>query len=79
MVNWIHDIEPGILKFKITQYYTNNLKNGGYMIIDTVRHDGYKYNHKISFLTADIVCEVFHVGIYENNREVWALKKLKIL
>jgi SAM-dependent methyltransferase len=75
LVNWIHEIEPEILKLKIMEYYLNNLKKGGCMIIDTVRHEGYKYNHKISFLTADIVCEVVHVGIYENNREVWAIKK----
>lgn len=76
LVNWIHNIEPEILKLKITQYYLDNLKVGGYMIIDTVRHDGYRYGHKISFLTSDIVCEIIHVGIYENNREIWAIKKV---
>ncbi len=75
LVNWIHEIEPEILKLKFREYYLNNLKSGGSMIIDTVRHQGYKYNHKISFITADIACEIFHIGIYENNREVWAIKK----
>jgi SAM-dependent methyltransferase len=76
LVNWIHEIVPEILKLKVTEYYLNNLKNGGVIIIDTVRHEGYTYSHKISFLTENIVCEIIHIGIYENDREVWAIKKV---
>ena len=76
MVNWIHEIEPEILKLKIREYYSNNLKNGGCIVIDTVQHKEYKHNHVIGFLSADIACEVIHIGVYENNREVWAIKKV---
>lgn len=75
LVNWIHNIEPEILKSKITEYYLNNLKNDGCIIIDTVQHERYKYNHKVDFLTKNIKCDIIRIGLYENNREVWAIKK----
>lgn len=76
LVNWIHNIEPDILKSKITEYFRNNLQENGLIIIDTVQHEGYKYNHKVDFLTENILCDVIRIGLYENNRETWAIKKV---
>lgn len=75
LVNWIHNIEPEILKSKLTDYFQNNLVTNGMIIIDTVQNDGYRYNHKVDFLTENIQCEINRLGIYENNRENWAIKK----
>lgn len=75
LVNWIHNIEPEILKSKLTDYFQNNLCINGIIIIDTVRNDGYKYNHKIDFLMENIHCVINQIGKYENNREIWAIIK----
>ena len=77
MVNWIHHIEPVILKKNIEQYFRDNLVAGGEILIDTVQDRDYRYNHNIQFLTGGIQCEVFRIGEYARQREVWAIKKMK--
>ena len=76
IVNWIHSIEPQILKDAIHKYYTENLLSGGNIIVDTVQASNYKFNHKISYLTSDLPsCEIQKIGDYENQREVFAIIK----
>lgn len=75
LVNWIHHIEPFILKSYLGQYFKSNLAQSGFIIIDTVADKAYKYNHDIEFLTEQINCSLICIGNYENNREVWAIKK----
>ncbi|RYG28620.1 MAG: class I SAM-dependent methyltransferase [Chitinophagaceae bacterium] len=75
MVNWIHHIEPVVLKKNIEQYFRENLKPGGEILVDTVQDKAYRYNHNIEFLTGGIDCSVFRIGEYSRQREVWAIKK----
>lgn len=77
MVNWIHHIEPVVLKKNIEQFYKDNLKTGGEILIDTVQDKAYRYNHNIEFLTGGIECSIFRIGEYARQREVWAIKKMK--
>lgn len=75
MVNWIHHIEPVILKKYIEQYFKNNLANNGEIVIDTVQDKAYRYNHNIEFLSGGIECTVYKIGDYARQREVFAIKK----
>jgi 2-polyprenyl-3-methyl-5-hydroxy-6-metoxy-1,4-benzoquinol methylase len=75
MVNWIHHIEPVVLKKNIEQYFRDNLVAGGEILIDTVQDKAYRYNHNIEFLTAGVQCTVFRIGEYARQREVFAIKK----
>ena len=75
MVNWIHHIEPDVLKKNVEIYFSENLLPDGCIIVDTVQAPNYKYNHDISHLTADINCDLVKIGSYENLREVFAIFK----
>jgi SAM-dependent methyltransferase len=76
LVNWIHHIEPSVLKENIQTYFSENLLSGGCVVVDTVQASNYKYNHDISFLSADISCNLVKIGSYESQREVFAMFKL---
>lgn len=75
MVNWIHHIEPVVLKKYIEQYFQENLTASGEIMIDTVQDKAYRYNHNIEFLSGGIPCSVFRIGEYARQREVFAIKK----
>jgi SAM-dependent methyltransferase len=75
MVNWIHHVEPAVLREKIAQYYNENLRPGGQLILDTVADPAYKYNHDIRQLTSGLDCSLHLVGKYARDREVWAIIK----
>lgn len=75
MVNWIHCIQPDLLKKYIARYFTDNLETNGYFILDTVQAPDYKYNHDIKYLTDALNCEIMLIGTYRNQREVFAVKR----
>ena len=75
MVNWIHHIEPSVLKLKIQEYFVNVLNGGGTIILDTVDHAEYRYRHDIFFLTKDIKANVSKLGDYERQRSIWLITK----
>lgn len=75
MVNWIHHIEPLILKSKIEEYFNHYLNDGGVIIIDTVQDSEYKFNHDINYLTKDIKTDLKKLGDYERQRQIWLIKK----
>jgi 2-polyprenyl-3-methyl-5-hydroxy-6-metoxy-1,4-benzoquinol methylase len=77
MVNWIHHIEPSVLKNKISSYFNANLCDNGVILIDTVHDKEYEYNHDINFLIKDLNCSLHRLGEYPRKREVWAIKKKK--
>jgi 2-polyprenyl-3-methyl-5-hydroxy-6-metoxy-1,4-benzoquinol methylase len=77
MVNWIHHIEPAVLRNKIGEYFNDNLSDEGEILIDTVQDKEYKYNHNINFLIKELNCPVYRLGEYPRQREVWAIKKKK--
>lgn len=75
LVNWIHHIEPSVLKSSIAAYFKNNLNEAGVIIIDTVQDREYKFNHDILFLTEGIKGDVSKLGDYERLRQIWLIKK----
>jgi SAM-dependent methyltransferase len=75
MVNWIHNIQPNILKENIEKYFLYNLNQDGSIIIDTVQDNEYKVNHDIKFLINDLSCKIIEIGNYERQRTVWAIQK----
>lgn len=75
MVNWIHNVEPEVLKKKVEEYFFNNLTPNGEIILDTVQDKEYKYNHSITYLTSDMKTQIFRIGEFERNREVYAIRK----
>jgi SAM-dependent methyltransferase len=75
LVNWIHHIEPSLLKSRVASYFNNNLNEGGVIIIDTVQDPEYKFNHNILFLTDGINANVSKLGDYERRRQIWLIKK----
>jgi hypothetical protein len=77
MVNWIHHIQPGVLKKRLELFVHENLDSHGEIIVDTVQEKSYEYNHDIKFLVEGMNCAVARIGEYSRQREVWAIKKLK--
>ena len=75
MVNWIHHIEGHVLKNKIEDFFEFNLNRDGFIILDTVKHKEYKYNHDILFLSSNLNCNIIKLGDYERQRQVWAICK----
>jgi SAM-dependent methyltransferase len=75
MVNWIHHVPPDVLKAKLADYFSNHLRPGGEMIIDTVQDKEYKFNHDIRFLTSDLPATIDRLGEYQRQREIWLIKK----
>jgi hypothetical protein len=75
LVNWIHEIQPEILKENIEKYFYGNLNDNGCIIIDTVQDKEYQFNHDIKFLTSKLPCLIEKIGVYERQREVWAIRK----
>jgi hypothetical protein len=76
MVNWVHHVEPELLKTKIAEYFINNLNAAGMILIDTVQDPTYRYNHNIDFLTLGLNCKIEKIGLYHRQREVWAIHKM---
>lgn len=77
LVNWIHHIEPAVLKNKLSEYFSNNLSVSGEIIIDTVQDKAYRYNHQVTYLIEDLNCSLISIGKYAREREVWVIKKIK--
>jgi len=75
LVNWIHHIQPEVLKENIEKYFSCNLNKDGSVIIDTVQDKEYKVNHDIKYLTKDLSCKIIEIGNYERQRTVWAIQK----
>jgi hypothetical protein len=76
LVNWIHNIQPSVLKENIEKYFTENINDNGFIIIDTVQDEEYQFNHDIKFLTSGLSCSIEKIGDYERQRKVWAIKKI---
>lgn len=75
MVNWIHHIEPTVLKSAIFKILINNINLKGRIILDTVQNSKYQYQHDIRFLTQGISCTVEKICEDKSHREVFAVIK----
>ncbi len=50
MVNWIHLIEPAILRPALASYFNAHLQPGGELVVDTIADPAYTYNHDVHTL-----------------------------
>ena len=75
LVNWIHHIDPSVLRSKIKEYFVGSLNAGGVIIIDTVDHHEYKYNHDVVYLSEDLNARIHKLGDYERGRKLWLIIK----
>jgi len=75
LCNWIHEIEPPILKEKLTLLFEQHLNQGGELIIDTLENPSYAFNHDISTLTNRLNCTKKLLGKFEYGRKVYSIFK----
>lgn len=77
LVNWIHTIEPEVLLPKLQEYFDNNLKLGGYMIVDSAGHANARFNHNFSELLQRSGCKPIIKEGFGLERKVFFIQKLK--
>jgi SAM-dependent methyltransferase len=76
MVNWIHHIEPGVLKRQIETFFQNHLASKGRILIDTVHDPQYRFNHDVNFLTSGLDCRVDVIASDKRQRQVFSINKM---
>jgi hypothetical protein len=75
MVNWIHNVEPAVLREGLRAVFGSNLKPGGALLFDTVKNPSYRHNHDPAFLLEGLPCAARALGSYEYGRTVHAAVK----
>lgn len=75
IINWPHTVKKNILKKKINLIFKNNLNINGFLYLDTVSDDSYRYNHDVNYLTSDNKCDILKIGSYSQGRNVWKIVK----
>lgn len=75
-VNWIHSFDEQTLKNKLVEYFRENLKENGLLIVDSISHAGYKYCHDFHRIFAGINCTITEIGHFKSSRKVYAINKL---
>jgi SAM-dependent methyltransferase len=76
MVNWIHHIEPVLLKEQLAVLFHEHLSLNGKILVDTVQDEQYQFNHDINFLTASLNCELEVIATDKRQRKVFAIKRI---
>lgn len=79
MVNWIFFIEEDTLRKNVEKYFNDNVLQGGAIIVDTLKDPHYPNHHNIKRLTTNLPCNIYKIGNYAREREVWAIEKLSIV
>ena len=74
-VNWIHSFNEQILTNKLLQYFRENLKEKGLLIVDSIDYPGYEYCHDFNRIFAGIDCTITEIGKFQSSRKVYAIKK----
>lgn len=74
-VNWIHSFDEQTLKNKLLDYFRENLKENGLLIVDSINHVGYKYFHDFYRIFAGINCTITEIGHFQSSRKVYAINK----
>lgn len=77
LVNWPHIIDKFTLKNKLNYLFNTNLNKNGSIIIDTVSHNSYTFNHNIDFLAKELDCKIIKIGSFSKGREVWRIIRKK--
>jgi SAM-dependent methyltransferase len=75
LCNWIHEINPSLLKIKIKEIFDSHLCDGGEIVLDVLDNPTYKYNHKMDDLTQGLSCSMTMLGQFEFGRNVFSILK----
>lgn len=76
LVNWPHMMRPAVLREVIKTIFTQNLRKGGCMIIDSVEEGKGAYRHDPSWLCEGLDCAVQVLGTgYHFSRTLYAIVK----
>ena len=79
MVNWIFFFDEETLARYLQKYFHENVKAGGAIIVDTLKDPHYPNHHNIKTLAGNLPCNIFKIGNYARQREVWAIEKVPVL
>jgi SAM-dependent methyltransferase len=66
--NWIHNIEPEILRLQFEKFVNENLNSGGELIFDTVKGEHYPYCHDEVFLAKNLHVTTSLLGEYRDGQ-----------
>lgn len=75
LCNWIHEIDPSLLKMKIKEIFDSHLCDGGEIVLDALDNPTYKYNHKMDDLTQGLSCSTTLLGQFQFGRNVFSILK----
>jgi len=76
MVNWIHNIDPAILRKKMKCLIQDHLEIGGELIFDVLDNPNYQFNHSEKNLTSGLEVDTRILGNYEYGRRIIIVTKL---
>jgi SAM-dependent methyltransferase len=65
--NWIHNIDPKILRLNFELIFENNLNAGGALYFDIVQGKSYPYLHDEKYLLKNLFCEIRLIGEYQDG------------
>jgi SAM-dependent methyltransferase len=75
-VNWIHSFDEETLKNKLLNYFRENLKENGFLILDSINNAGYEYCHDFYRYFSGLNCTITEIGQFPSFRTVYAINKL---
>lgn len=70
MVNWIHNVQPMVLKEKMQKLFQHNLKVGGVLVFDVVNNPSYQFNHNANDLLDGLGEHIEVLGPYQYGRSI---------
>jgi SAM-dependent methyltransferase len=76
LVNWVHLIDPKILREKIEHIFAHHLTDTGQLIMDLLDNKTYRFNHNCEELTQNLSATITLIGTFELGRSVVAIHKL---
>jgi SAM-dependent methyltransferase len=69
-VNFIHNIDPPVLREVFSRICTANLNPSGVLVFDTVSNPSYRFNHDPAYLLQDVAVDVKTVSGFEFGRAI---------
>jgi len=73
MVNWIHQVDPDVLRRAAHAYAAQHLRPGGALVLDTVDDSAYEHSHDIRSLGPPGAA-IEQLGEYPRGRRVWVVR-----
>jgi len=76
LVNWVHLIDPKLLREKVEHIFSHHLTDTGQIIIDLLDNKAYQFNHNCDDLTQNLSKKLTLIGNFELGRSVFAIHKI---